>query len=250
MNENDVLWQVVFVDRAGHSERVAALCGSEDEACRRREELTKEQEYADSFDYYRLDNDWVYRVQVVMVAEIEAERQRRIEERTNEVRQGFWQQMSGEDFVESCRKLVAWVTKDYDRITDELIRQNAEEENYFYTPWRDFHKSLKVFAYKHYTKPQTLTVWGMLVGNSLGGSVRVPIRQFYSCGEFQEWAAREEEALAEFISKTREERLFKCDICALCRFYHQNVCQHGGSCMNAQQSIGRQPRKRSSVSDE
>ena len=232
MTENKYYWQVVFVDRAGHSESVAALCGSEEEACRQREELTKERDYDDSFDYYRLDNDWVYKVQVATGTELETERQRRIENRMNKARQDFWQYTGGEDFVESCRKLVAWVTKGYENVTDEQIRHFAEEEESFYAPWRDFHKNLKVFASRRYTKPQTLTVWGMLAGESLRGSVSVPIRHFCSCGEFHEWASKEDEALAEFISKMREERLGKGEICGLCRYYHLNVCQYGGSCQH------------------
>ena len=100
MKEKDIYWQVVWVNRADEYEEVEALCGSEDEALKVKEELTKKRRYNDSFDYYRLDNHWVYEVRQATGAELEAERQRRINQRMAKVQKSFWQYMDGEDFVE------------------------------------------------------------------------------------------------------------------------------------------------------
>ena len=40
MKENEIYWQVVWVDRAGRKELVEALCGSEEEALRMKERIS------------------------------------------------------------------------------------------------------------------------------------------------------------------------------------------------------------------
>lgn len=230
MKEQEIYWLVVWVNRADEYEKVEALCGSEEEALEVKKALTKERRYNDSFDYYRLDNDWDYEVRRVTGAELDAVRQQYIEKRLDEVHKSFWQHMEGEDFVEACRQSVAWVTEVKDHITDESILQFAKDGESFYAPWRDFHGYLKLFAVRRYTPPHWLSVWALVAGNSMGGSLPVPVRHFSSAAEFHQWASHEEEALAEFMSKLRERRLSRSEICELCERRHLNVCKHGGVC--------------------
>ena len=232
MNENDLFWQVVYVDLKSDYRSVDGLFMTEEEACEQRAVLTKEREYDDSFDYYRLDNKWVYKIRVVTRADLEVERQRRIEERLADVRTSFWQHCCGEDFVEACRKHVAWMAECSQHLTEESLRRYVEAESTFHAPWRDFHGNLKVFAYISYCKPQSLSVWGLLAGNTLGGSPHVLIRRFDCCGDFVKWVGSRDDAVAEFVSKMRTERLSKDEICNVCRYYHLNACMNGRICLS------------------
>ena len=230
MKEQEIYWQVVWMNHAGRYELMEALCDNEEEALKIKEKRTKEREYDDSFDYYSLDNDWDYEVRRVTAAELEADRQQYIEERLKEVHKSFWQHMDGEDFVEACRQSVVWVTKVKEHITDESILQFAKDGECFYSPWRDFLRNLKLFAVRRYTPPHWLSVWALVAGDSLGGSLPVPVRHFSSAAEFHQWASHEEDALADFMAKLRERRLSRSEICELCERRHLNVCKHGGVC--------------------
>lgn len=234
MKEKDIYWQVVWCDLEDEKELVEALCWSEDEALKVKEELTKKRRYNDSFDYYRLDNHWVYEVRQATGAELEAERQHRIEKRMAVMQKSFWQYMDGEDFVEACRKSVAWVTEGYWNITDESIRRNAQNEECFYAPWCDVGDDFDIFAIKKYTSPHWLSVWALLRGSN---DLQVAVHHFSSAAEYHQWASHEEDALADFMAKLREKRLSRDEICNLCETYHLNVCKHGGSCSSLQEGV-------------
>ena len=193
--------------------------------------MVKERLYADSFDYCPFDNDWDFKVRVVTRAELDAQRRQMIETRKAEVRENFWQHTGGEDFVEACCKLLEWMTKECENASGKTNRQSAKKRKTSFAPWRDFHgNQLKVFAYKRQTKPHTMSVWGMLAGQSLCGCVQVPIRHFANNEDYQEWISHPEEALAEFVGKMREERLYNGEICVLCKYYHLNECMDEYAC--------------------
>ena len=205
MNENDILWQVIYLDRDNGYKRVKGLFKTEEEANVFRDECIKERQYSDSFDIYRYDNDWIFYVKSVTRREVMNDRKMQYDKLMDETREKFWNHCD-EHFVDCCREMLRWLDKRLRELADSEKIQLMKPDSTLYAPWQTFHGASKVFAFVRFEEQQGLSLVGQFAGKSLLDTIYVGIRHFNSCQAFLEWIDSFEDAVSEFVSKMREQR--------------------------------------------
>lgn len=202
---DDILWQVVFLDGNSGHRRVEGLFRTEEEACERRDMLTRERQYEDSFDIYPKDNDWTYCVRSITRREVMEARKKRYDELMETARERFWNHCD-DHFAACCREMLRWLAERIGNMSAVELRRLAKEEQSVYAPWQNFHGDSKVFAFVHLEKGGALLLTGQFAGKSLCGTIYVGVRRFDSSRDFLEWIADLDGAATEFVSKMREQR--------------------------------------------
>ena len=205
MSESDILWQVICLDRNDGHKTVEGLFKTEEEACEYRDVCIKKRQYSDSFDIYPMDNDWVYYVQSVTRGDVMSARKEQYYKLMDRARERFWNHCD-EHFADCCRKMLIWLDRRVRELVDSEKRRQMGYGTALYAPWQYFYGESKVFAFIRFEKQQQLSLFGQFAGSTLFGTIIVDIRKFNSCQAFLEWTESIDDAVAQFVSKMREQR--------------------------------------------
>ena len=207
MNENDILWQVIYIDEDLEFRLVEGVFQTKEEANEYLDECVKERRYSDSFDIYPKDNHWEYYVESVTRQEVMGVRQRQYERLLDSAREKFWNHC-GEHFTDCCRKMLLWLDKRVRELADQKERQQVKRSPTLFAPWQTFHGESKVLAYIRFgRRHKKLSLYGQFAGRDLSDTIIVGIRHFDSCQAFLEWTGNIDDAVNEFVFKMREERI-------------------------------------------
>lgn len=196
MDDDDILWQVVFCEDTIGKGVVKGVYRTLEAARMKRKELVKKQEYEDSFDIYRFDQKWEYYVRGISVREYMNERNAIYERLMHKANTTFWNYCD-EHFEECCR----WVL--------EKLRERFNPKLWPYvnwgrqfTPWQIFHGEARVLAYLHTENQKSLTLTGIFLAPD--ERMDKNIRQFDSNEDFMEWIGHFDDAVAEFVRVMKE----------------------------------------------
>ena len=198
MDDDDIIWQVVFCADTIGKGVVRGMYKTLEAAQKKREELVKKQEYEDSFDIYRYDNHWEYYVRGISVREHMNERKAIYDKLMTQAFYAFWSHCD-EHFEECCR----WVLE---RVRDRFTEKPVHHMYWgrLFSPWQIFHGEARVLAFLHTEDQKSLTLTGIFLAPDK--RIDKDIRQFESKEVFLEWIGNFDDAVTEFVHVMRERR--------------------------------------------